>query len=188
MDNSFYKKVTGKQITGSRWVLFLLGMTIILNWTSGFKFVYSNFTEEGKRWKRMVKLSREAERVMAEIIGGNQTLSRFDRQMRAHVTNPEDLRTWWALFEIFEDRQVALMVQDFLSTNKATDLQAFGKTCTRLADQIQQVTGIDEVQGAVLKEKGYIRTIAIQQLAACFAEFTWPRRTEEQIKRQLRTY
>jgi hypothetical protein len=136
----------------------------------------------------MVLLGREAKRVIQGIVQRNTTLRRLERQVHATVTSPVDRRTWWALFEIFEEYQVTNMVQDFLSQDDPRHLQAFAQTCTRLTDQIQQVSAVHETEGVVLKERAYIKTIAVQQLAACFAEFAQPSRTEEQIKHHIRAY
>lgn len=188
MGKSFYTKVTGNEITGPRWVLVCLRVTQFVGWQAGSRFLYSHFTVEGKRWKQMVLLSQEAEQVIREIVQRNDTLRRLERQVHASVASPVDQRTWWALFEIFEEHQVANMVQDFLSQDNPRHLQSFAQTCTRLTDQIQQVSAVSETEGVVLKERAYIKTIAVQQLATCFAEFAQPGRTEEQIRRHIRTY
>lgn len=188
MDKSFYTKVTGGKITARRWTLMILRLSHNLGWTSVFMFFYTHFTVEGKRWKHMVHLSMQAERAIMALIDANVTLRRFERQMRESVSVTANRRTWWALFELFEDHQLECMVQDFLSNDRSEELEAFAKTCTRLVEQIQEVVAVTALEGAVLREPDYIRTIAIQQLAACFAGFKTTCRTEDQIKLQLKMY
>ena len=188
MDKSFYTKVTGDTITAGRFTLATLRLTHRLGLRRLFSFVYRHFTEEGKRWKRMLALSAIAETAIMERVGSNDTLRRFDRKMEEHVEVAADRKTWWVLFEVFTDVEMTYMVQDFLSHNRREDFQTFGRTCTVIARQVLNVSVVSDSQGAVLREPEYIRAVAIQQLAACFASFPSLRRTEEQIRHHIRAY
>lgn len=188
MEKSFYTKVTGDTITAGRLTLATLSLTHRLGLRRLFSFVYRHFTEEGKRWKRMLALSAIAETAIMERIGSNDTLRRFERKMQEHVEVAADRKTWWVLFEVFQDVELTYMVQDFLSHNRMEDFQAFGRTCTAITRQVMNVSAVSESQGAVLREPEYIRAVAIQQLAACFASFPSLRRTEEQIRRRIKAY
>lgn len=188
MDKSFYTKVTGETITAGPITLATLRVTHRLRLRRLFSFVYRHFTKEGREWKKMQALSHEGTQAVLEMIEGNATLRNLESRMQEHVTAQVDRRTWWALFEIFEDRQVTFIVQDFLSHSRSEDLQAFGRTCTSLADQMLRVSNVHATHGAVVREPEYIRAVAIQQLAACFATFPQLRRTEDQIRHCLRTY
>jgi hypothetical protein len=188
MDKSFFTKVTGDTITAGRLTLATLRLTHRLGFRRIFSFVYRHFTKEGRNWKTMETLSHEGERVVLEMISDNPTLSWLERRMQTHVEVSVDRRTWWALLEIFEDHQVTYMVQDFLKHGRSEDLQAFGRTCTGLADQMLRVSSTHPTRGAVVTEPDYIRAVAIQQLAACFATFPLLCRTEDQIRHCLKAY
>jgi hypothetical protein len=184
MSNSLYKKIAGIKPTMGPITGTLLGVCKAAGWENAFIWLFSNFTDEGKMFRRYQSIALDSQKRIQSIIDNSPVLRAWEKTVNAATENSNERMVWWVLFDLFTVEQMVRLHNNWLSCVRRQDVLVILNTCNEIFNLLQE-NSMAAKNGLVLKEKEYLQCMARTWIAQAIFSFNPNNGSVSQIAHRL---